>query len=153
MLAEVEQALLRLEISGLSSSRAAYDLWQLHNRYTSVLERIAGCTAYPHVMRILAEEAIEGLSGRFTCLGIPMKDSPGGQAPLYWTEYTRFLKAQTLMEPFLNDSYIDEALFQYEDYKTKRYAYALSDLPLPVWFTPEGVLQSLEEIITAFGFL
>lgn len=118
-------------------------------------------------MRILAEEAIEELSGRFIYLGIPMGDFHREQAPLYWTsylsaiqdgmllgaEYMRFLTAQTLMEPFLDDSYTEESLFEDEDYKTRRYAYALSDFPLPDWFTPEGVLQRLEEIVTAFGFL
>ena len=61
MLAEITQALSRLRDSGLYQSRAVYDLAMLHNRYLPELSRIQDSMKYPHVMRILAEEAVEQL--------------------------------------------------------------------------------------------
>ena len=165
MLTEMEQALWRLRCSGLSSSRAATDLRQLHDRYAGVLERVQSSANHPQVMRILAEEAVEELTGRFHCLGIPLEDSDS-QPPLYWrsymqavkrgelldTDYRRFQKALVLAGPFLDDSYIDEDSLR-GDYKTMRYAYALSSSPLPPWFSPDGVMERLEELVTACGFL
>ncbi len=166
MLTEVAQALFRLENSGLSSSRAARGLRQLHNRYSGILGRVRDSALHPQVMRILAEEAVEDLTGRFYCLGIPLEKTDLRPVPLYWrnyiqaiqsgelldTDYTRFQEALALAAPFLDDSYIQEESLG-DDYKTMRYAYALSSLPLPSWFSPAGVMERLEEIVTACGFL
>jgi len=117
-------------------------------------------------MCILAEEAVEELCVRFEILGIPITDGEDTQAPLYWRnylnavttgeiaglEYIRFQQAQELIKPLLEESYENE-LQPGGDYKTRRYAYALSDLPLPKWFEPALLLQKLEEIVTALGFL
>ena len=118
-------------------------------------------------MRILAEEAVEGLCVRFQSLGIPIEDDHLPlPAPLYWSnylqavnrgelldiDYVRFQKALILADPFLNDSYEEEERIQ-GDYKTMRYAYALSDLAMPEWFSPPDVMKRLEEIVTAYGFL
>ena len=106
------------------------------------------------------------MSGRFYRLGIPLNHSDPRTPPLYWrnylkavksgelldTEYRRFQKALVLAAPFLEDSYTDESPFR-EDYKTMRYAYALSSGPLPSWFSPDGVMERLEELVTACGFL
>ena len=166
MLTEVAQALLRLENTGLSLLRAACDLRQLHNRHSGILERVQDIALHPQVMRILAEEAVEDLTDRFHYLGIPLGKAALRPVPLYWqnyiqavqcgklldTDYTRFQKALVLADPFLNDSYIQEESLG-DDYKTIRYAYALSSLPLPSWFSPASVMERLEEIVTACGFL
>jgi len=68
------------------------------------------------------------------------------------TEYVRFQAARELTAPFLQDSYVDEDELE-GDYKTMRYAYALSSLPMPEWFSPKGVMERLVEIVTAYGFL
>lgn len=165
MLEEMAQTLARLERLGLSSSQATRDLWRLHKRYLPILERIGDCTACPHVMRILAEEAVEGLCCRLASLGIPIANAAEKEAALYWSsylaatasgeiaglEYLRFRQAQKLAMPFLEESYED--ICQGDDHKTLCYTYALSRQPLPEWFVPEKVLERLEEIITAFGFL
>lgn len=167
MLTEVRQVLWRLQALGLSSSRAACDLQQLHDRYAGTLTRIADCAPHPHVMRILAEEAVEGLTYRFQYLGIPFSEKEGRTVAPYWlnyiravrsgelmdTEYSRFQQAQKLMEPFFVDSYVDDKGICSGEYKAIRYAYAMSNAPMPVWFSPESVMQKLEEIVTAFGFL
>lgn len=118
-------------------------------------------------MRILAEEAVEGLCGRFQSLGIPMGvDYFPQPVPLYWRnylqavscgelldiDYVRFQNALLLTDPFLNDSYEEEESIQ-GDYKTMRYTYALSNLAMPEWFSPSNVMEWLEEIVTAAGFL
>lgn len=116
-------------------------------------------------MCILAEEAVEGLCVRFELLGLPIVDEEETSAPLYWRnylkavttgeiaglEYTRFRQAQSLIKSILEDSY-ENALLG-DDYKTLRYTYALSNLPLPEWFVPVEVPKVLEEIVTALGFL
>lgn len=167
MLEEMKQAIWRLHASGLSSSQAANDLRQLHDRYADVLQRVQDSSAHPHVMRILAEEAVEGLCGRFQYLGIPMGNDHFSQpVPLYWRnylqavncgelldiDYVRFQQALLLTDPFLNDSYVEEESIQ-GDYKVMRYAYALSNLAMPEWFSPPDVMNRLEEIVTACGFL
>lgn len=166
MLEEMEQALIRLQQSS-PLSRATSDLKQLHDHYIGSLKQISNSIHYPQVMRILAEELVEELSGRFSYLGIPFGDFKQDETPLYWNnyltavksgvilgnEYARFLKADKLATPFLNDSYIDEVEYIDGGYKAMRYAYALSSIPLPNWFSVDNALKSLEEIITAFGFL
>lgn len=101
-------------------------------------------------MRILAEEAVGDLCIRLELLGIPIMDESPEKIPLYWKsyleavtsgeiaglEYTRFQKAKELAAPFWEDPYEKTASLQGNDYKTWDYAYALSDLPLPEWFTP-----------------
>lgn len=167
MLREVGQALLRLQASGLSLSRAASDLRQLHDRYLSVLEHVQDSAGHPHIMRILAEETVEGLVYRMNYLGIPMGGSEWRKSPPYWirymeavhsgevldTEYRRFQEARKQAEFLLSHSYIDESVIDFWGYKEQRYAYALSDTPMPAWFVPEHVMRQLEEIVTAFGFL
>lgn len=164
MLGEIEQVLSRLRDSGLCQSRAAYDLAMLRNRYLPELGRIQDSMKYPHVMRILAEEAVERLLLRMGFLGIT-NSPPSNTSPLYWrqyvravqdgelfgAEYSRFLKAAHLAEQILEDSYLQEP--SERGYKEQRYAYALSNEPLPAWFIPETVMRYLEEIITAYGFL
>lgn len=165
MLIELEQALVRLHRFGLSSSRAARDLTGLHNLYTGELKRIASSSEHPHVMRILSEEAVERLELRMNALGITVGTSDEGTTPAYWrrylaairsgelldAEYQRYLNAAKLTILFLDQSYVDETTDL--DYKTQRYAYALSSGPLPDWFIPRKVVGILEEIITAYGFL
>ena len=164
MLAEITQALSRLRDSGLYQSRAVYDLAMLHNRYLPELSRIQDSMKYPHVMRILAEEAVEQLLQRMSFLGITGNPS-SDTSPPYWrqyveavqrgelfgAEYSRFLRAAHLAEGILENSYLQEPSEM--GYKEQRYAYALSKEPLPAWFIPETVMQYLEEIITAYGFL
>lgn len=164
MLDELRQVLMRLHHSGLSSSRAACDLKELHSRYLWELQRVAASREHPHVMRILAEEAAEGLAGRMEALGI-VEENRLFEAPAYWrryleavrsgevlgVEYARYLGAVKLTDFFLQQSFLDENSGL--DYKTMRYAYALSNDPLPNWFIPENVLGYLEEIVTACGFL
>jgi len=166
MLTEMEQALARLRASGQYSSRAAGDLRQLHDRYSGRLAQIQSCGVHPHVMRILAEELVEELSWRLKYLGLPIEGADARTAPPYWlsyiravrsgelldTEYVRFQAARELTAPFLQDSYVDEDELE-GDYKTMRYAYALSSLPMPEWFSPKGVMERLVEIVTAYGFL
>lgn len=149
---------------GLSSSRAARDLTGLHNLYAGELKRIASSSEDPHVMRILSEEAVERLELRMNVLGI-VYASGEEKAPAYWrrylaaihsgelldAEYQRYLNAAKLTLLFLDQSYVDETTDL--DYKTQRYAYALSSGPLPDWFIPGKVVGILEEIITAYGFL
>lgn len=120
---------------------------------------------HPHVMRVLAEEAVEGLCYRLASLGIQVVDTAEKEAPLYWSnylaaaasgkiaglEYFRFQETRELVRPFLEEPYEDD--YRGSDHKTLRYAYALSDLPLPAWLIPEQIPERLEEIVTAFGFL
>lgn len=164
MLVEIEQVLSRLWASGLSQSRAAHDLAMLHNRCLPELIQVQKSMGYPHVMRILVEESIERLLLRMNSLGIA-SSTLLFEPPPYWhqyvdavqagelfgVEYFRFQKAERLAKQILEDSYIQEP--SELGYKEQRYAYALSDAPLPEWFIPEKVLQYLEEIITAYGLL
>lgn len=164
MLGEIEQVLSRLRDSGLYQSRAAYDLATLRNRYLPELGRIQDSMEYPHVMRILAEEALERLLLRMSFLGIT-NSPPSKASPPYWrqyveavqngelfgAEYSRFQRAAHLADQILEDSYLQEP--SERGYKEQRYAYALSTDPLPAWFVPNKILQYLEEIITAYGFL
>lgn len=115
-------------------SRATSDLKQLHDHYIGSLKQISNSIHYPQVMRILAEELVEELSGRFSYLGIPFGDFKQDETPLYWNnyltavksgvilgnEYARFLKADKLATPFLNDSYIDEVEYIDGGYKAMR---------------------------------
>lgn len=164
MLIELEHTLQRLYRYGLSSSRAACDLIGLRNLYTGELARIASSIEHPHVMRILSEEAVESLALRMNALGI-LDENGEAVAPAYWrlylaavrsgemldAEYARYKNAAKLALLFLEQSYIDKTTDA--DYKTQRYAYALSSAPLPGWFIPGQILEMLEEIITAYGFL
>ena len=70
---------------------------------------------------------------------------------LFGAEYSRFQRAAHLADQILEDSYLQEP--SERGYKEQRYAYALSTDPLPAWFVPNKILQYLEEIITAYGFL
>lgn len=165
MLEEMAQTLARLERLGLSTHQGTEDLRQLHRRYLPILTRVQSCMGYPHIMRILAEEAAEGLCYRLASLGIPVIDAAERVEPLYWSnylaaaasgeiaglEYLRFQQAREFVRPFLEESYEDDGWGS--DPKTLRYTYALSDLPLPAWFIPEQIPERLEEVVTAFGFL
>lgn len=164
MLDELEQTLVRLSRSGLWSSRAACDLRELHSRSAGELERVRASREHPHVMRILAEETVERLTQRMEALGI-VEECGLTEAPAYWRRYleavrsgelldmdlARYRGARMLADRFLNQSYLDE--ISGLDYKTQRYAYALSADPLPGWFIPGRALEYLEEIVTAYGFL
>lgn len=163
MLEEMEQALVRLHRFS-SSSWAVQNFEALHKMFRRDLECIRSSRRHPHVMRILAEECAECIEDIFDRLGIG-QDTQALQNRPYWplylsgvksgalldSEYTRYLAAKELADLFLKDSYLPQA--EIPDYKRERYAYALSEQPLPAWFLPSLVPGWMEEIITAYCFL
>lgn len=66
-------------------------------------------------------------------------------------EYRRFLEAKSLFfRVFVDNSY---SVGRNEpDEKSQRYAYSLSNEPMPEWFQLDKIIRWLEEIITACCF-
>lgn len=66
-------------------------------------------------------------------------------------EHQRYQECRKWLQLLVDESYVDEV--EGPDEKSKRYAYALSGLPLPAWLQEKEILNWLEEIITANCFV
>ena len=151
MLEELAQAITRLESCSLSSSEPLSVLKKQHERFSGILKRISGCHAYPKVMRILTEEALEEAEW---ILRLPQWEryvSAVKTGLILDTEYRRYIKAKDFVDRLLQHSYVHEC--KNREYKAMRYEYALSSGAIPAWFQTEKAALWVEEIVTAYCFI
>ena len=136
---------------------------KLHEVLLDMLTRVQNSRTHPHVMRILAEETVEYVTAILERFDIGQTDTSLNRLP-FWRaylgaieegvildiEYSRYNDAKLFADQLLDHSYVQEGR---GGYKEQRYAYALSEEPMPDWFDPDALLGQLEEIITAYCFL
>lgn len=125
-----------------------------------MIGRVRDCDS-PCVKRILAEEAFEAVNwilylptGGGRCVNLEQTAlwrsyreaiQNGSVLDYYYAEYR---KARRFALRWLQHTYQTEV--NGPDYKTKRYAYALSGKPLPEWFDETLLVPRLEGVVTAY---
>lgn len=125
-----------------------------HNFFLPQLERMQFAQGHPHVLRILAEDAVfqagailAGFEDEHAAVWeryLAAADSGELLAP----EYRRYLICSGWVRRFTLGSYDNEV--SGPDEKSRRYAYVLKKPPLSGWFESAAIAGIVEEIITVY---
>lgn len=119
------------------------------------IERLTVSIRSPRVLRILAEDTAFRIawfleSFQTTYAGAWRRYVAAAQTGnLLAPEYRRCVKCGQLMRLLLEHSCANEVTGP--DEKSRQYAYAISELPLPDWFRPEEIVGGLDEMVTVYA--